>query len=214
MEITHLGHSSFKLKGKSVSVVTDPFNQSIGPKFPKHIAADIVTISHDHDDHNQALVVEGNPFVVLGPGEYEIKGVGVVGIGVFHDDSHGSKRGKNTIYRIEIDGLSVVHLGDLGHSLTSEQVDHLDGVDILLVPVGGEYTIGANIAREVVGAIEPSIVIPMHYKTNDLDPKTFGSLEDVSSFLKEMGKSGIEPQAKLSITKDKLPEELQVVVLQ
>lgn len=213
MEITYLGHSSFKIRGKSVTVVTDPFAPYIGIKFPKHTEADIVTISHDHEDHNNADSVEGNPFIVRGPGEYEVKGVGIVGISVFHDDVKGQKRGKNTIYRIEIDGLSIVHLGDLGHTLVSDQVDELDGVDILMIPVGGVYTIDAARAREVVSAIEPSIVIPMHYNRSGLDPKIFGTLTPVNSFLKEMGKEGIAPISKLSITKDKLSEELQVVVL-
>src|SRR3989344_2417944 len=144
MDITYLGHSSFKLRGKGSIVVTDPFGPVVGLPFPKHTTADIVTVSHDHEDHNAADLVEGNPFVVRGPGEYEIKGVGVVGLGVFHDDAGGTKRGKNTIYRIELDGISIVHLGDLGHELSSAQVDSLDGVDILLVPVGGVYTIDAG----------------------------------------------------------------------
>lgn len=214
MEITYLGHSSFKLRGKTVTVVTDPYDASIGIKFPKHTSADIVTVSHDHNDHNAAGTVEGSPFVIGGPGEYEVKGVAIVGIGVFHDEAGGSKRGKNTIYRIELDGVSIVHLGDLGHTLTSDQVDGLDGVDILLIPVGGVYTIDAKIAHEVVTTIEPSVVIPMHYNREGLDQKTFGTLAPVATFLKEIGKEGILPVPKLTVTKDKLPEELQVVVLQ
>lgn len=215
MEITYLGHSSFKLRGKTVTVVTDPYDASmVGIKFPKHTSADIVTVSHDHNDHNAVTAVEGSPFVVAGPGEYEVKGVGIVGIGVFHDEVRGVKRGKNTIYRIELDGTSIVHLGDLGHTLTSDQVDSLDGVDVLLVPVGGVYTIDAKVARELVSAIEPSIVIPMHYNREGLDQKTFGTLAPVSSFLKEIGKEGVSPVPKFTISKDKLPEELQVVVLQ
>lgn len=215
MEITYLGHSSFKLRGKAVTVVTDPYDQTmVGIKFPKHTRADIVTVSHDHNDHNAVTAVEGAPFVIAGPGEYEVKGVGIVGIGVFHDDERGAKRGKNTIYRIELDGTSIVHLGDLGHALSDDQVDSLNGVDVLLVPVGGVYTIDAKIARQVVGAIEPSIVIPMHYNREGLDQKTFGALAPVSSFLKEIGKEGVSPVSKLAISKDKLPEELQVVVLE
>lgn len=213
MEITYLGHSSFRLKGKQVAVVTDPYGD-IGIKFPKHVTADIVTVSHDHDDHNNAEAIEGNPFVILGPGEYEVKGVGIVGVSVFHDDQKGVKRGKNTIYRIEIDDLSVVHLGDLGHTLSSTEVDKLDGVDILLIPVGGFYTIDAGKAVEVVSAIEPSVVIPMHYNRTGLNQSLFASLTPVSTFLKEMGKEGLSKIAKLTISKDKLPEELQVVVLQ
>lgn len=214
MDIVYLGHSSFKLRGKQASVVTDPFGPMVGLPYPKHTTADIVTVSHDHEDHNAAGIVEGNPFVVRGPGEYEVKGVGIVGVGVYHDDTGGSERGKNTIYRIELDGISVVHLGDLGHELSSAQVDSLDGVDILLIPVGGFYTIDAASAAKVVGEIEPRIVIPMHYLTAGLDQKAFGSLAVVEAFLKEMGKADVVPQPKLTISKDKMPEEMQVVVLQ
>ena len=215
MEITYLGHSSFKLRGKTVTVVTDPYDGGlVGLKFPKHTSADIVTVSHDHNDHNALTSVEGSPFVVGGPGEYDVKGVGIVGIGVFHDEVRGAKRGKNTIYRIELDAIRIVHLGDLGHTLTSDQVDGLDGVDILLIPVGGIYTIDAKVAAEVVTAIEPSIVIPMHYNREGLDQKMFGTLAPVSTFLKEIGKEGSQAQPKLAITKDKLPQELQVIILQ
>lgn len=213
MDITYLGHSSFKLRGKHATVVTDPYGGMVGIPFPKHTTADIVTVSHDHEDHNAAQLIEGNPFVVRGPGEYEIKGVGIVGIGVFHDDAGGAKRGNNTIYRIELDGISIVHLGDLGHELNASQVDSLDGIDILLVPVGGVYTIDAATAAKVVHEIESSVVIPMHYNKPGLDQKAFGHLSGVEAFLKEMSKGDVVAQPKFSISKDKLPEEMQVVVL-
>jgi len=214
MDITYLGHSSFKLRGKGCTVVTDPYGSMVGLPFPRHIASDIVTISHDHEDHNALSAIEGNPYIVKGPGEYEIKGVGIVGLGVYHDDQKGEKRGRNTIYRIEIDGLSIVHLGDLGHELSSGEVDCLDGVDILFVPVGGIYTIDATQAVKVVGEIGPTIVIPMHYLVPGLDKKVFGQLLGVDAFLKEMGKTDVTAQPKLSITKEKMPEEMQVIVLQ
>lgn len=214
MDITYLGHSSFKLRGKQATLVTDPYGSSIGLSFPKHVEADIVTVSHDHEDHNAVRFVEGNPFIVSGPGEYEIKGVGVVGFGVYHDDQKGEKRGKSTIFRIELDGLSIVHLGDLGHEMSAAQVDSLDGVDILLIPVGGVYTIDASAAAKIVGEVEPKIVIPMHFNRPDLDQKMFAGLAGVDAFLKEMGKTDVSPQPKFVITKDKLPEEMQVVVLE
>jgi len=214
MEITYLGHASFKLRGKNATVVCDPFDSSaVGLKFPKHVAADVVTVSHDHPDHNAVGEIEGSPFVVRGPGEYEVKGVGVVGLNSFHDDEKGAKRGKNTIYRIEIDGVAVVHLGDLGHALTTKEVDDLDGVSVLLVPVGGVYTIDPAAAVTLVNEIEPSIVIPMHYGRPELDKKTFDGLSPVDAFLKEIGKEAT-PQAKLALTKDKLPAEMQVVILE
>lgn len=214
MDITSLGHSSFKLRGRQATVVTDPFGDMVGLPFPKHTTADIVTLSHNHEDHNAAERIEGNPFVVSGPGEYEVKGVGIVGLGVFHDEAEGAQRGRNTIYRIELDGVSIVHLGDLGHELTSAHVDSLDGVHILLIPVGGVYTIDARQAAKVVSEIEPSIVIPMHYNRPGLDQRAFGNLTGVDVFLKEMGKANSAPQSKLSITKEKLPEELEIIVLQ
>ena len=206
MDITHLGHSSFRIRGKNAIVVTDPFDPVIGIKFPKHFAADIVTVSHEHKDHNATGEVEGSPFIVRGPGEYDIKGVGIVGQSVFHDEKKGAERGKNTIFRIEVDGVSIVHLGDLGHLLSSDEVEALDGVDILMIPVGGVHTIDATKAVQIINDIEPSIVIPMHYGINALSP--------VSVFLKEMGKESIVPQPKLVISKDKLPSEMQVVVLE
>jgi len=214
MDITYLGHSSFRIRGKSTVVVTDPYSPDVGLKFPKHIEADIVTVSHDHGDHNCISQVEGNPFVIKGPGEYEIKGVGVVGMSVFHDEQKGELRGRNTIYRIEIDGISIVHLGDLGHMLTNDDIEALDGVNVLLVPVGGLHTIDAARASQIVNEIEPSIVIPMHYGRPELNQKIFSQLSPLSAFLKEIGKEDIIPVPKLNISKDKLPAETQVVVLE
>jgi len=189
MEITYLGHAAFRLKGKSTIVVTDPYApEHVGLKFPKHITADIVTVSHDHPDHNAISQVEGTAYVVNGPGEYEIKGVGVI----------GRKVENNTIYRIEMDGLSIVHLGDLGHALSAEEVDSLDGVDILMLSVGPS-------AASVINEIEPSIVIPMHVGDEGTT---------VKDFLKEIGKEDVVAQPKLIVTRDKLPEQMQVVILE
>ncbi len=215
MEITYLGHSSFKIKGKSAVVITDPFDSdAVGLKFPKKLEADLVTVSHEHSDHNALAAVEGTPFVINRPGEYEVKGVGVVGVGTFHDDEKGAKRGNNTIFRIEIEGVSIVHLGDLGHVLSSAEVDALDGVNILLVPVGGVYTIGPAQAVAVINDIEPNIVIPMHYAREGLDEKSFAGMTGIPEFMKEIGKEGIVAQPKLSITKDKMPAEMQVIILE
>lgn len=214
MDITYLGHSSFRIKGKTATVVTDPYSAEVGLKFPRHIEADIVTISHEHGDHNAVEQIEGTPFIIRGPGEYEIKGIGVVGFSVFHDEQKGALRGKNTIYRIEVDGVSIVHLGDLGHMLTSEEVEALDGVNVLMVPVGGLHTIDAAKASHLINEIEPSIVIPMHYGRPELNQKIFSTLAPLSVFLKEIGKEGIAPIPKLAISKDKLPAEMQVIVFE
>lgn len=214
MDITYLGHSSFRIKGKNAVVVTDPYDiEKSGVKFPKHIAADIVTVSHGHPDHNATHQIEGNPYIIQGPGEYEVKGVGVIGTATFHDTEKGDKRGRNTVYRIEIDGVSIVHLGDLGHTLSSEEVDALDGVDVLMIPVGGVYTINPSEAVSVINEIEPSIVMPMHYKRSDMIGDVFKDMATLPAFLKEIGKEEVTPLPKLSITKDKIPEQMQVVVL-
>lgn len=214
MEISYLGHSSFRIRGKNVSVVTDPYASDIGLKFPKHLSADIVTVSHNHSDHSQVSQLDGAPFVVSGPGEYEIKGVGVVGLPVYHDGVHGAERGKNIIFRIELEGVSLVHLGDLGHPLTTHDIESINGADVLFIPVGGFYTIDGVQAAHLVHEIDPYIVVPMHYGRPELDAKMFGSLQPVSEFLKVMGKPDIAPQSKLVVSKDKLPEELQVTVLE
>lgn len=213
MDVSFLGHASFRIRGKSVSVVTDPFSSDmVGFKFPK-VTADIVTVSHDHQDHNQVALVAGNPKVISGPGEYEIGGVSIFGIPTYHDAKKGEERGRNTVYVLVLDGVRVCHLGDLGHKLTEEQVGEMGTVDILLIPVGGVYTIDSSQASEVVSQLEPRVVIPMHYNIPGLAPQTFSKLARVDEFVKEMG---LEPARleKYSITADKLPEEMQLVVLQ
>ena len=196
-------------------MVTDPFDSSmVGFAFPKHIVSDIVTISHNHEDHNAVSQIEGSPFIVEGPGEYEIKGVGIIGTSSYHDGSKGSERGTNTMYHLEIDGVNIVHLGDLGCILTSDDIERLDGVDILFIPVGGGSTLDMNHVANLISELEPSIVIPMHYKTDKHNEKDFGDLQPVSSFLKIMGKEDVAPLSKFSVTKDKLPTEMQIVVLE
>lgn len=215
MEILSLGHSSFRLKGKSTLCVTDPFlPEFTGLKFPKNIAADIVTVSHNHNDHNAVGMVEGTPFVVSGPGEYEIKGVSIIGFSGDHDDAHGAIRGKITMYRIEMDGISIVHAGDLGVIPPTRDIESLGDVDILCVPVGGTFTLSPEDAAKFVGEVEPKIVIPMHYQRPGLLPEGFGELKPVADFLKAMGKEETVAQPKLVVTKDKLPAETTVVVLE
>ena len=214
MEITYLGHASFKLKAKSITVVTDPYGPlTLKSKFPE-VVADVVTISHEHKDHSFATGVGGTPLIISGPGEYEIKGVRILGLKTYHDEKMGKERGKNTVYQIKIGGLSVVHCGDLGHKFSDSQIELLDEVDILIIPVGGKFTLAAKEAVEVIARLEPSIVIPMHYKTPSHSQEIFGELMDLATFLKEMGKEDIKPQAKLVISKDKLPVETTVVVLE
>lgn len=214
MEILSLGLSSFRIKGKGATVITDPFDPTmVGIKFPK-IEADVVTVSHNHDDHNRSDLVGGSPYVIRGPGEYEVKDVTIFGISTFHDSTSGSERGVNTVYQIILDDLTLVHLGDLGHKLTTTQVEEIGTPDVLFIPVGGVYTIDGHEASEIVSLLEPKIVIPMHYRTPFMNNAVFGKLAVVDKFLQEMGKPQTVPQPKLSISKDRLGEELQVVVLE
>jgi L-ascorbate metabolism protein UlaG (beta-lactamase superfamily) len=190
--------------------VTDPFDEKVG-KYPRGVSANIVTISHEHPDHNAAGLVEGNPFMVTGPGEYEVGGVSVIGVATWHDEQNGQERGMNTVYVIEMDGLRVAHLGDLGHGFSQQQLEELGSIDVALVPVGGYYTIDAKKAAEVVKQLDPWVVIPMHYKQEGVN---VANLVGVEEFLKEMGKPETVPVPKFVISTDKLPEELQVVVLE
>lgn len=210
MDIIWYGQACFKLKGKEGSVVIDPFGSEIGLKLPKDLETSMVLVTHGHKDHNNSSAVAGNPMVFSGPGEYEVKGVVVTGIKSFHDNSKGNERGQNTIFHILLDGLNIVHLGDLGQAeLTEEQVQLISQTDILLIPVGGVYTITSKEAAQIVSQLEPKIIIPMHYKIEGLTV----DLEGVDGFLKEMGVENVETVSKLTITKDKLPDEPQVVVL-
>ena len=211
MDITWLGHSCFRVRGRDATVVTDPCDKSTGYNISRP-TADIVTVSHDHPAHSNVSGVAGTPRVIRGPGEFEVAGVLIQGIQTFHDAAKGGELGKNTAYVLELDDVLICHLGDLGHVPTSEQVEELSGVDILLVPVGGGSTIGASAAAETVSLLEPKLVIPMHYKT----PSAKVDLEPLERFLKEIGAPGAldEKQPKLSVTKSTLPHEIKVQVME
>jgi len=211
MDIKYLGHSSFKLSSKSISVITDPFDNSIGIKFPSE-SATIVTVSHQHSDHNNSDAVKDVKKIVSGPGEYEIEGVSIIGLASYHDDKKGEERGTNTIYVYEMEELRLAHLGDIGHKLSEKQVEELGDIDILMLPVGGTYTIDAKTAVEVVQSIEPEIIIPMHYNSPELDQKTFGELTDVDRFTKELGVKVVE-EKKYSVKSTDMTDEDQTVVV-
>ncbi len=212
MYITWLGQSCFKLQDKigsdGVMLVTDPYSDDMGLKMPR-FEADIVTVSHDHHDHNNVGAIRGNPQIINMAGEYEIKGVFIEGVEAWHDSQDGKERGQNIIYRIEVEDISITHLGDLGHILDTKQLEKLEGTDILLIPVGGKYTINAAKAVEVISQIEPRIVIPMHYKVPGLKV----DIDGIEKFIKELG---IKPRTeeKLKISKKDLPsEDMELVVL-
>ena len=212
MEIIYLGHSAFKLKGRTSSIVCDPFDpKTVGIKFPP-VSSEIVTISHNHDDHNRADLVKETRKIIDSPGEYEISGISILGIKTYHDNQKGTKRGSNCIYVFEIDEIRIAHLGDLGYTLSENTIEEMGDIDILIIPVGGFYTIGPKEASEIVQDVEPSITIPMHFYSKGLNEEMFGKLEPVDAFLKETG-FVVERLPKLSIKKYEIKEEESKIVM-
>lgn len=208
MDIAWYGHACFRIREAGVAIVTDPYSRTIGLTLPR-IRADVVTVSHGHEGHSSTRGLRGHPQLLQGPGEYEVGGVFITGVPTFHDDNMGSSRGRNVAFLFDFGGLTVCHLGDLGHVLAQEQVEMLNGVNVLLVPAGGGSTLSVSDAAQVVGQIEPNIVIPMHYHT----PGLARNLAPVSRFLKAMGVSRSATQDILRISVSTLPPEEQVVVL-
>ena len=215
-KITWAGQSCFQIsvsnsRDHSADIVIDPFDEETGLKVP-NFSADILLVTHQHHDHNNIKTIKGEPFLAEGPGEYEVKGVFIQGIPAFHDDKEGKEKGLNTIYTIEAEDIRFCHLGDLGQKqLTDEQLEKIDSVDVLMIPVGGEYTISSQEAQRIISQIEPRIVIPMHYKL----PKLKADLDDVNKFLKTMGKPSVVPQDKLVIKSSAMPKDgMEIVVLQ
>ena len=207
-EITWLGHACFRIRGREAVVVTDPLTPDSGYDMGNP-SADIVTVSHDHPNHSAVELVKPGHYALTGPGEYEIRDVFIRGIRTYHDSEHGAKLGKNTVYLIELEDLLICHLGDLGHPLTEEQSESMSSVDVLIVPVGGGPTLDATIAAEVVGQIEPSVVIPMQYRTERSD----FDRDLLEPFLKKFGISEIEVKDRLNIKKSDLGDTVEVVVL-
>lgn len=208
MDVTWLGHGCFRLRGRNAAVVTDPFPPSIGLKLQR-LDADLVTVSHEHDNHNYTQAVRDG-YEIRGPGEYEVAGVSVIGFPTYHDSEKGATRGRNTVYLIEIDDVRICHLGDLGHRLDDTDAETVSSVDVLLVPVGGRTAINAVQAAEVVRQLEPRYVVPMHYAIPGLKLE----LDTVDRFLKEMAVVAGEPQPKLTLQASSGEYETKVVVLE
>ena len=214
MKITWLGHASFLLEtSNGTRVVTDPFEAgsydgAVGYA-PICTSADIVTVSHEHADHNAVGCVEGDPAVIREAEEVRLGDVQIRGLTTFHDESKGKDRGKKHQLVMEFDGLRVGHLGDLGHTLSQEETESLGKIDVLLAPVGGYYTIGPEEAKKTVEALGAKIVIPMHYKTDVLG----FPIQPVDEFLKLMPKVERVGGTTVEIDKDDLEEETKVVVL-
>jgi len=209
MELNWIGHSCFRLRGRDLTVVTDPVPAKLGYATGR-LQADVVTVSHAEPNHNAVDAVSGNPRVVDGPGEYELSGVMITGVATPRPPGQSRAVPRNTAYLIELDDVTVCHLGDVAVPLAADQVAVVKDADILLVPVGGRCTIDAAQAAEVVAQVEPKLVVPMHYRTSAaaLD------LDAVDRFCHEMGASALTPQARLNVTRSSVPDQLTVVLLE
>ncbi len=210
VDIRWYGHACFKITASGGTViVTDPFDgKDIGYPTPE-TDADVALVSHEHYDHNNVKVLGGSPSVIRGVGEHSAKGIVFKGTATGHDESGGAFRGSNTVFTFVVDSVKICHLGDLGHTLSDAQKGDIAPVDVLLIPVGGVFTIDADGADAVVGQLNPKVVIPMHYKT----PVLTIPVAPVDPFLK--GKSNVKQHGKntYSVNKDSLPSEQEVVVL-
>jgi L-ascorbate metabolism protein UlaG (beta-lactamase superfamily) len=215
MEIVWYGLSCFRLTERGMaSVIIDPYDDSVGYGSLR-LKADIVCISHDAPGHNFVEAVKGEKRIIRGPGEFEIGGVFITGISTHHDGEAAGKKKPaarketNTLYLVDFNGLTVAHMGDLDYVPTQQQIETLGAVDVALVPIGGGTGLNASQAAEVISLLEPSIVVPMHYRT----PETTLKLDSLQKFVKEMGLSAPQPQESLKFTRSDLPEETHVVVL-
>lgn len=209
MVITWYGHACFKIQSGDMVLAIDPFAKEIGLA-PPRFKADVVMVTHAHHDHSNAAAIAGDPFLITGPGEYEVKGVNITGIETYHDANRGKDRGLNTIYKIVMEGISILHMGDFGEREVREAtLESIGGVDVVMIPVGGKYTIDGEIAQKIVRQIEPVYVIPMHYKISGL---AF-PLDSAETFLKAMGAVKREAVEKLALKKKDIGEDKKTEVI-
>jgi L-ascorbate metabolism protein UlaG (beta-lactamase superfamily) len=214
MKVKWLGHASMLLTSTGgLRIITDPYETgAFGLGYaPIKEKADIVTISHDHGDHNNASSVKGKPSVVKTGGIYKVRGVELYGIGCYHDNSSGKERGKNIIFCFSLDGIRVCHLGDLGHALSLQDQSRIGPVDLLFIPVGGNFTIDAKVAAEVCRALKPRVAIPMHFCNGRCPNFPVARVDD---FLVLMKNVEHENASEIELHKESLPEEMKVVVLE
>jgi L-ascorbate metabolism protein UlaG (beta-lactamase superfamily) len=212
MRMKWLGHSSFLITSENgIKIITDPYPQGSGLSYvPVDEAADIVTVSHDHFDHNNVSAIPGQPQVISGSGVKNIRGIEFKGISTYHDGSQGKERGANTVFCFLVDGIRVCHLGDLGHRLNQEQIAEIGDIDVLLIPIGGVFTIDARSATIVVDDLKPKVVMPMHYKTARCD-WTLSTVDDFivdKKNVKKLNSSEIEFKAGT------LPDSTEIIVLE
>jgi L-ascorbate metabolism protein UlaG (beta-lactamase superfamily) len=207
-EIKWFGHNCFRIRAKEATVITDPVDRVTGYSMSKQ-TADIVTISHEHQGHINLNAVRPEFQTVRGPGEYEMHDVFITGIRTYHDDKRGAERGYNTCYMIELEGMMFCHLGDLGHSISGEVAEAMANADVLFVPAGGKDIITPQQAAEIVGQLEPKVVIPMQYATEQGD-RDLGSLD---AFCKALGVAAPEPIDKLAMRSSELGETMRIITL-
>jgi L-ascorbate metabolism protein UlaG (beta-lactamase superfamily) len=216
MNIQYYGHSCFKITTKSegknndgIVAFIDPFDKKIGLKPPQG-RADVVFVSHSqHTDHNNVEALKDNPVVIDAPGEYSVKGINVTGIDSFHDDKEGAERGRNTIFVLDAEDIRICHLGDLGVDLSVKQLEKIGDVDILMIPVGGKYTIDSKLAVRIAKKLSPSIVIPMHYKMKGI----ILDVSDEKDFCSEVGNCPKEKINKINLKKKDLEEKNMEILL-
>lgn len=203
-----LGHAMFQIEtSDGTRIVTDPYSDKTG-YFKPVVEADIVTISHRHHDHSNTGLITGTPQIIDTPGRFVIGSVIIEGILSYHDEVKGEKRGENIIFMYRIDGLVIVHMGDYGQPITKEQLEALSGIDILLIPVGGTYTLDYEQAAKIIGLVKPKIAIPMHYKTKDC----FIDIDPVDRFLQNVSRVK-EKEGSITISETGIPEIPEVWVL-
>ncbi len=214
MKVRYYGHAAFLITSdQGTRIITDPYKpgafgaMSYG-KIPDE--ADVVVVSHEHDDHNSSGELPGNPEVVRTPGKRSVHGIEFNGIPTFHDSSSGKERGKNIIFSFTVDGITICHLGDLGHALTQNEVEAIGPVDLLIIPVGGFYTIDAKAASEVARQLNPSIIVPMHFKTGKCELP----ITTVEEFTQGKAKVNVMNSSEISLDKGDLPKETEIIVLQ
>ena len=209
MKVKWLGHASFLITSASgIRIITDPYTTGGNIKYGEiKESADIVTVSHEHGDHNNVAAVKGNPEVVRGT--TEVKGIRFNGIPTYHDDAQGGKRGNNTIFCFEVDGIKVCHLGDLGHPLGEKQAAEIGSVDVLLIPVGGFFTIDAKVASQTYDQLKPRVAIPMHFKNNKCDFPIAG----VDEFLSGKNNVSQSNSSEVEFKQEELPATPQIIVL-
>ena len=212
MKLKWLGHACFLITSETgLRIITDPYGTGQGIKYaPIKETADIVTVSHDHFDHNAVSSIAGKPEIIKGSGIRNVKGIQFKGIASYHDESSGKQRGTNTIFCFSLDRIKICHLGDLGHLLSVEQIKEIGDVDLLLVPVGGYYTIDAKVATQIYTELNPKVAVPMHYKTHKLEFPITG----VDDFL--AGKKDVRKldSSEIEFKAEALPTVPEVVVLE